>query len=155
MPGNAEVSLFRDIKDVEIRVVINGVTAGIFHIYRRTRAIPNQQRAVEVAHQMRAGGHLHQRGIDAGIRIEAINRPSLLTFQIRDINQRGTVRDPEFVRTAFALGMLFDFPHVTAVFVDHPHPGIDQIVRPFMAEGDGVVVERTVDGMTQPFSLHE
>ncbi|VFS75457.1 Uncharacterised protein [Raoultella planticola] len=26
MPGNAEVSLFRDIKDIEIRVIINGVT---------------------------------------------------------------------------------------------------------------------------------
>ena len=42
------------------------------------------------------------------------------------------------MRTAFALGMLFDFPHVTAVFVDHPHPGKRPDHCGPAAEGDGL-----------------
>ena len=54
---------------------------------------------------------------------------------------------------AFALSMRFDFTHVAAVFIHHPHPRIDQVVRAFMAEGDGIVIERTIDRVAQPFFL--
>ena len=46
--------------------------------------------------------------------------------------------------------MRFDFTHVAAIFIDQPHAGVNQIVRPFMAEGDGMVVEGTIDRMSQP-----
>ena len=49
---DAEISLFRHVECVEIRVVVDGVTAGIFHIDRRTGTITYQQRAVKVTHQV-------------------------------------------------------------------------------------------------------
>ena len=51
---------------------------------------------------------------------------------------------------AFARGMRFHFADVAAIFIDQPHAGVHQIVRPFMAEGDGVVVEGTIDRVSQP-----
>ena len=41
--------------------------------------------------------------------------------------------------------MRFDFANMAAILVDQPHAGVHQIVRPFMAEGDGMVVEGTID----------
>src|SRR5690606_40367655 len=64
-------------------IVINGVAAGVFHIDRRTGAVANQQGAVDVAHQMRTGGHVHYRFIHAGVRVEAGDGAPLLTFQDR------------------------------------------------------------------------
>lgn len=153
MTRDAEIGLLRDIESVQIRVVINGVAAGVFDVHRGTGAIANQHRAVKVTHQMRTGRHLHHRFIDAGIGVEAIDSSPLLALQIRDVHQRGAVRDPEFVGAAFALSMRFDFTHVAAVFIHHPHPRIDQVVRAFMAEGDGIVIERTIDRVAQPFFL--
>ena len=54
---------------------------------------------------------------------------------------------------AFAFGVLFHLAYIAAVFVDHPHAGIHQIVRAFMTERDGVVVKRTVNRVTQPVLL--
>ena len=102
---------------------------------------------------MRTGRHLHHRFINAGIRVEAVNCPALLALQIRDVHQRGAVRYPEFVGAAFAFRMRFDFTHVATVFIYHPHPRIDQVMRPFMAEGDGMVIKRTINRMAQPFPL--
>ncbi len=52
--------------------------------------------------------------------------------------------------TAFAWSMRFDFANMPAILVDQPHAGVHQIVRPFMAEGDGMVVEGTIDRVSQP-----
>ncbi len=46
--------------------------------------------------------------------------------------------------------MRFDFANMAAILVDQPHAGVHQIVRPFMAEGDGMVVEGTIDRVSQP-----
>ncbi|MNB87892.1 hypothetical protein D3C75_348970 [compost metagenome] len=86
--GDAEVSFLRHIEGVQIRVVIDGVTAGVFHIHRRTGTIAHQHRAVEVTHQVRTGWHLHNGFVDTGIRIETVNSATLLTLQVRNIHQR-------------------------------------------------------------------
>ena len=99
---------------------------------------------------MRAGRHRHQGLVDAAFGIKAIDRPPLLAFQIGDVDQRRTVRHPKFMSTAFAWSMRFDFANMAAILVDQPHAGVHQIVRPFMAEGDGMVVEGTIDRVSQP-----
>lgn len=50
--------------------------------------------------------------------------------------------------------MRFDFANMAAILVDQPHAGVHQIVRPFMAEGDGMVVEGTIDRVSQPDFPH-
>ncbi|MNL28586.1 hypothetical protein D3C87_1502350 [compost metagenome] len=76
-----------------------------------------------------------------------------MAFKIRDIHQCGAVWHPELVCAAFALGVLFHFAHMTTVFVHHPHSRINQIVRSFVAEGDGVVVEWAINRVAEPVFL--
>ena len=150
MTGDAVTGFLRHVKGIQIRIVINGVAAGVFHIDRRTGAVANQQGAVDVAHQVRTGGHIHYRFIHAGVRVEAGEGAPLLTFQVRNVDQRGPVRHPKFMCTAFTFRVRFHFPHVAAIFVHQPHAGVDQVVRPFMTEGHGIVIERAIYRMSQP-----
>lgn len=150
MTGNAVIGFLRHVKGIQIRIVINGVAAGVFHIDRRAGTVANQHGAVYVAHQVRTGGHVHYRFIHAGVRIEAGDGAPLLTFQVRDVDQCGSVRHPKFMRAAFPFRVRFHFPHVAAIFVDQPHAGVNQVVWPFMTEGHGIVIERAINRMSQP-----
>ena len=143
----------RHVKQPQHRIVVDGIAFGILHIHRRAGAVAYQQRAVLVAHQVRTGWHGHQHLIMAGDRIEAADLAIGSRLVVGDIDQRRSVRHPEFMGAAFTLGMIFDFAHIGAVFIDQPHARVDAIVRTFVAEGDGMVVKRTVDGMSQPQTL--
>ncbi|MMZ70547.1 hypothetical protein D1872_336130 [compost metagenome] len=48
--SDAEVRLFRYIKCVQVGIVVDRISAGIFHVYRGAGAITHKQRTVKVAH---------------------------------------------------------------------------------------------------------